>query len=293
MRLLLLLLSSIIITSCIAPKKVELIEALHDDRVAHLESGITFRQDSIVKLNSALDRALGGKDALMIAQGKLEDKLVAQKDQIDALSGSLNSTSSRMNGELADTREELEAANLRYDTLLLDQQNIIEVFQQGLVRADAVLMNALEANIPDNSYTINVSAGEVSLSVQEGLLFESRASEKLNDEAAVVLRAVLDALQSDPLLKLIIVGHTDNEPNPRRNTDNWEYAALRAIFLAEELADTYYLSSNRVVAASNGEFSPAKSNATPEGRTANRRIDFVLRNNVGNLLRNLKKLGEE
>ena len=167
MRLLLLLLSSIIITSCIAPKKVELIEALHDDRVAHLESGITFRQDSIVKLNSALDRALGGKDALMIAQGKLEDKLVAQKDQIDALSGSLNSTSSRMNGELADTREELEAANLRYDTLLLDQQNIIEVFQQGLVRADAVLMNALEANIPDNSYTINVSAGEVSLSVQE------------------------------------------------------------------------------------------------------------------------------
>lgn len=293
MRLLLLLLSTVIVTSCIAPKKVELIEALHADRVADLEAGITFRQDSIVKLNSFLDHALGGKDALMIAQSKLEDKLVVQKDQIDALSGNLNSTNSRMRNELAKNRKKLETAKLKYNTLLQDEQAIVTAYQRGVTQADSVLMNALEANIPDNSYMIKVSAGEVSLSVQEDLLFKNRKTDVLNDEAAIILSAVLDALQSDPLLKLTIVGHTDNQPNPRRGTDNWQYAAQRAIFLAEELANTYYLSPNRVVAATNGEFSPAKSNATPEGQAANRRVDFVLRNNVGNLLRNLRKLGKE
>lgn len=293
MRFFLLFLSSIILSGCIAPKKVDALKALHDDRIALLENGLSLRQDSIVKLNSSLDRALGGNELLLTAQSKLEDKLVAQKDQIDALSGNLNSTSSRMSNELSKLRKELETEGLKYDTLLLNQQNIVETFQRGVVNAETVLMNALEANIPDNTYRISVSAGEVSLSVQEDLLFENRKTDNLNDEAAIVLRAVLDALQSDPLLKLTIIGHTDNEPNPRRGVDNWEYGALRAIFLAEELTDTYYLGPNRVVAASHGEFSPAKSNATPEGQLANRRVDFVLRNNVGNLLRNLGKLGRE
>ncbi|TXF90598.1 OmpA family protein [Neolewinella aurantiaca] len=292
MRCLLLLLSSVIICGCVAPKKFDKMEALYADRIAHLESGISFRQDSIEKLMSALDQANGGKAALLVAQSNLEDKLIAQKDQIDALSGNLNSTSSRMSNELANVRKELEAAGLKYDTLLQNQQGIVDNFQRGVMRADSVMMTSLDANIPDDSYTISISAGEVKLSVQEDLLFKNRTSEKLNDEAAIVLRAVLDALQSDPLLKLTIVGHTDNQPNPRRNTDNWEYAAARAIFLAKEMADTYYLSPNRVVAASQGEFSPAKSNASPEGRTANRRVEFVLRNNVGNLLRSLKRLGE-
>ena len=73
----------------------------------------------------------------------------------------------------------------------------------------------------------------------------------------------------------------------------FKYAALRATYLADELAKTYYLSPNRVVAASHGEYGPIKSNATEEGRMVNRRIDFVLRNNVGNLLRELNKLEGE
>ena len=269
------------------------LKALHADRVALLEKGLMIRNDSIVALNSSLDRALGGNDLLLAAQSNLEDKLVQQKDQIDALSGNLNQTSSRMSAELAKTRKKLKAAESKYDTLLQDQQNIVDVFQRGVVRVETLLMNALEANIPDDSYQLNVRAGEVSLSVQEDLLFQDRKTEKLSDEAETVLRAVLDALQSDPLLKLTIIGHTDNQPTPRRNMDNWEYAALRATFLAEELADTYYLSPNRMIAATHGEFGPVTSNATPEGQKANRRVDFVLRNNVGNLLRNLGKLGKE
>jgi flagellar motor protein MotB len=198
-----------------------------------------------------------------------------------------------MTAQLVDTRKDLKMAELAYDTLLINQQQIINEFQRGVVRAESVITQALEANLPDGSYFLTVGAGEVVLSVQENVLFKPKSVEQLNgEEAALVLRAVMDALQSDPLLKLTIVGHTDNQPNPRRGTNNWEYAALRATSLAEELAKTYYLSPNRVVAASHGEFGPARSNATAEGQRDNRRVDFVLRNNVGNLLRELRRLEE-
>jgi len=181
MRFFLLFLSSIIVSGCVAPKKIEELKALHADRISLLENGLSLRQDSIVKLNSYLDRALGGNELLLTAQSKLEDKLVAQKDQIDALSGNLSSTSSRMSNELAKTRKELEASMLKYDTLLMDQRDIVETFQRGVVNAQTVLTNALEANIPDNVYSIAVSAGEVSLSVQEDLLFKDRKTDKLNE----------------------------------------------------------------------------------------------------------------
>jgi flagellar motor protein MotB len=67
---------------------------------------------------------------------------------------------------------------------------------------------------------------------------------------------------------------------------------MRATTLANELTDEYYVSPNRLIAASQGEYAPARSNATEEGRYRNRRIDFEFFNNVGNLLRELDKLAE-
>lgn len=290
-RTLLLLPFLLALTSCLTPKQANEMKLGYDAVILEQERDLRGRQDSIARMVVEMARLDGANEALLLTQDKMQDRLASYEDELDELSGNLTSTSTQMTSQLADTRKDLEMAELAYDTLLINQQQIINRFQRGVSRADSVITNALEANIPDNSYFITVSAGEVVLSVQENILFKPKSVDKLNDdEAALVLRAIMDALQSDPLLKLTIVGHTDNQPNPRRGTNNWEYAALRATFLAEELANTYYLSPNRVIAASHGEFGPATSNATPEGQLANRRIDFVLRNNVGNLLRELARL---
>lgn len=278
-------------TSCITPKRVDEMKSGYNAIILEQERDLRGRQDSISRMVVEMARLDGANEALLLTQDKMQDRLAVYEDELDKLRGNLNSTSTQMTAQLADTRKDLKMAELAYDTLLIDQQQIINKFQRGVKRADSVITNALEANISDGSYFVTVNAGEVVLSVQENALFKPKSVDQLNgDEAALILRAVMDALQSDPLLKLTIVGHTDNQPNPRRNTSNWNYAALRATFLADELATTYYLSPNRVVAASHGEFGPAKSNATTEGQRANRRVDFVLRNNVGNLLRELGRL---
>ena len=50
------------------------------------------------------------------------------------------------------------------------------------------------------------------------------------------------------------------------------------------------MSPNRLTGATQGEYGPAQSNATEEGRYRNRRMEFVFTNNVSNLLRDLDRL---
>lgn len=291
MRFILFALLAVFFCSCIAPKKVEVLRTAYDNYIEKLEKDVALQRDSMIQLTIDVERLRGGNQSLLNIHQQMLEHLGQKEDELDEVRGNLSSTSTDLSSQLVEAKTSLAESVAAYDTLLKQQTAIIENYQRGVSKAMAVLTGSLDGKVPDESFFLADRAGEVILSVQEDLLFKSRTNDRLTDQAGSVLQAIMDALQSDPLLKLTVVGHTDNQPNPRRNANNWEYAALRASFLAEELANTYYLSPNRVIAASQGEFSPAKSNATEEGRKANRRVDFVLRNNVGNLVRELGKLG--
>lgn len=291
MRIFVFLALLMLLGSCVSPKKVDLIRFRYDNLLSVMERRDSVQLDSIRVLTDDLLRAEGANRVLVEVQGNLEDKLVQQKEELNSLKGNLSSTSARLSTELAKSRMATKTANLRYDSLLMAQQAIVKDFERRTLRIDTLLHNALDTFFSDpSSFQTRLRPGEIVVSFQEELLFTPRSVDKLTDASAVALRAVMDILQLDPLLKLTVVGHTDNQPNPRRNTSNWEYAALRAIRIADELTETYYLSPNRVTAASHGEFEPITSNSTEEGRTQNRRVDFVLRNNVGNFVRELNKL---
>lgn len=281
---------ALLLCNCIAPKKVDKLRQTYDDKIAALELQDSLQQDSIYNYLLALERSKGGNEMLLLTQDKMQDRLAIYEDELDELKGNLTNTSSRMSTELSQLKADKRKTELAYDTLLFNQRNLISGFQKGIFEADTLIAESLDSVIPADQFRLTQKTGELILSVQEDVLFRPRSVSQLTDESAFVLRAVMDALQNDPLLKLTIVGHTDNKPNPRRGTDNWQYAALRTTALADELAKTYYLSPNRVIAASHGEFEPLTSNETDEGRKINRRVDFVLRNNVGNLVRELGRL---
>ncbi|OAV43302.1 OmpA family protein [Lewinella sp. 4G2] len=290
MRLLLLITVSLCLSACVSSGKFKRTSQAYVQRIDTLNSQIDLQDNKIDRLNLMLERSRGANDALILTQDKLQDRLAQQEDELDDVQGNLTNTSSRLAGELKAARAEAAAIQASRDSLLAQQQALVEEFEAGLTKASVVMDKALMDAVPTEKYRINITGGEVRLSVQEDLLFQPKSVNKLADEAEIILRSVMDALQADPLLKLEVIGHTDNKPNPRRNTSNLEYASLRANYLAQELAETYYLSPNRVVAASQGEFGPLTSNATDEGRATNRRVDFVLRNSVSNLLRQLGKL---
>ncbi|MEM6769038.1 MAG: OmpA family protein [Bacteroidota bacterium] len=293
LRFLLISLWAMLLCGGVSSGKYKELVALSAARAAQQRVSIRVLQDSTLSLEFALKRSEGGNAALLATQDKYLDRLQTQEDELDKLQGNLTSTSFQMTNQLAKVREELAQTYAVFDTFRAEQRNIVLDFEMGVSDAANVLRKSLDGKVGDELLDITTGAGIVTMSVQEDLLFKPKTVNRLTDAAPDILRAVLDALQSNPLLKLTVIGHTDNEPNPRRNTNNWEYGALRATFLAEELAETYYLSPNRVVAASHGEYGPATSNSTEEGRAKNRRIDFVLRNNVGNLIRALKQLNRQ
>ena len=276
--------------SCVSSGKYKRSQAAFNDQLVAKNTVIGAQSDSIVHLLRELERARGANDALLLTQDKFQDRLLAQDDELETLRGNLSSTSQSLQRELADTRRDMAAQRAGFDSVLVVQQAAVLDFQQTMDVVSNLLADSLARHYGAGDYGLSNRAGEVTLSVQEEVLFRRGEVGRLQPSTAPLLRAAALAMLSDPRLKLVIVGHTDNQPNPRRNTNNWEYGALRATALAATLAGEYNISPNRLSAASQGEFSPTRSNSTEEGRRANRRVDFVFTNNVGNLLRSLKKL---
>ena len=75
---------------------------------------------------------------------------------------------------------------------------------------------------------------------------------------------------------IMVEGHTDNVPiHSQRFPTNWELAGGRATRVVRILEERG-VPPERLVAISRGETTPRASNATPEGRARNRRIEITL-----------------
>jgi chemotaxis protein MotB len=90
--------------------------------------------------------------------------------------------------------------------------------------------------------------------------------------------AVLDAL-SGPLTtllnRIIVEGHTDDQPMSAGGITNWELSGFRAASVVREL-ERLGIPSDRMRLGGYGDTRPIADNATPEGRAANRRVEIVL-----------------
>jgi chemotaxis protein MotB len=77
-------------------------------------------------------------------------------------------------------------------------------------------------------------------------------------------------------LQLTIEGHTDDRPvRGGRYRSNLELSTARATFVAARLIAHDFVPA-RLAAAGYGEWRPADSNGTPEGRAKNRRVDILV-----------------
>jgi chemotaxis protein MotB len=89
------------------------------------------------------------------------------------------------------------------------------------------------------------------------------------DRIASILRPLDYALR--------VEGHTDNTPiRTSQFPSNWELSTSRATFLLRYLISNAQIPAARLSAAGYGEYRPVASNATQDGRSANRRVDLVV-----------------
>ena len=104
-----------------------------------------------------------------------------------------------------------------------------------------------------------------------GLYFDT-GKDLVKAESQPTLAQIAKLLQSEPDLRLHIVGHTDNQGKPDYNL---ELSRRRGASVAGELSTKYGIAANRLDAFGCGLYSPVASNETEEGRAKNRRVELV------------------
>ena len=74
-----------------------------------------------------------------------------------------------------------------------------------------------------------------------------------------------------------IEGHTDNVPIKNSHFDsNWELSTSRAVNVLRRILDISKLDPAKFSAVGYGEFHPVAGNDTEEGKSQNRRVDFII-----------------
>lgn len=74
-----------------------------------------------------------------------------------------------------------------------------------------------------------------------------------------------------------VEGHTDNVPiHNARFKSNWQLSTARATEVVSLLVERYGFNPQAISAAGFSEYHPIASNATDEGRKANRRVDLIV-----------------
>ena len=120
---------------------------------------------------------------------------------------------------------------------------------------------------PDFSQVISASGRYVS----HGILFDT-GSDRLKPESAAVIQSVARGLETNPNLRLLIEGHTDSVGNAGQNLD---LSRRRAEAVKTVLVSQFNVDGARLTTAGLGATKPIDSNDTPQGRSQNRRVEFV------------------
>ena len=79
----------------------------------------------------------------------------------------------------------------------------------------------------------------------------------------------------------MVEGHTDNVPMENGCIqDNWDLSVKRATAVVRTLSEIHRVSPERLTASGRADNLPRESNATPEGRRANRRTEIIIAPNL-------------
>ncbi len=136
---------------------------------------------------------------------------------------------------------------------------------------------ALDSNaVPDHPYQLDIWLQPVQTESEKAVvlrnIFFDFGSAELRPESEEELSHLLELLRAHPKMKIEIRGHTDNVGS---DVDNQALSEARAKSVYDWLV-AHGIAPQRLRWRGFGETQPVAPNDTPEGRSKNRRIEFVI-----------------
>jgi chemotaxis protein MotB len=283
-------------TSCVSKKIYNDLETKYSDlkkenrsiadensELKKAKSQLELDRDKLAKdLATAKDDLAKQKADLAAAQNKfkvLQDSYNAlEKNSNDALEKNMNKNRDLL-AELEAKSKKLAEEQARLDktaSRLNELEAMIAAKEEAMRKLKETLSKALNG-FEGKGLTVEQKNGKVYVSMENKLLFNS-GSWAVGSEGRKAVVELGKVLGDNPDLSVLIEGHTDDDPyggsGPIAN--NWDLSTKRATAIVAILSENAKINKQKLTAAGRSEFSPLASNATPEGKAKNRRIEIIL-----------------
>ncbi len=218
------------------------------------------------------------KHELMVSDLSGErDSCEARADALESELASRTSALEAANSQLASKTS--EAGQLQQDVATM-QAALAELNRQKALADESMaqyrdLVARFQEMIDAGTLKVKVIGGRMVVELATDILFPA-GSASLSKDGAKAIADVAKVLASIPKREFQVAGHTDDRPiGTAQFPSNWHLGSARAVAVIDVLTKSG-LAYDRVSAASFAEFQPADTNRTPEGRTANRRIEIIV-----------------
>lgn len=238
---------------------------------AELESA----RGELEALRAQLDEA---QTSAARAQAQLTSRQadLAQRDaDLSATRTSLDDARRRLDTASAE-RDEMGRRLASAETDLAAARKQLNVVQTSLAEKE-MAVNSMRDELSKLNVQLDETSRGLQLTIVDQLLF-TPGSADLSKSGAELMASVAEIIRKNyPDRELLIEGHTDNVPIKHSGwRSNWELGSARALAVLHELVDKHSFDPMALSASSFGEFRPTATNATPEGRAANRRSVIVI-----------------
>ncbi|HEY8423113.1 MAG TPA: flagellar motor protein MotB [Thermoclostridium sp.] len=172
--------------------------------------------------------------------------------------------------KIVDNERYIETA----ESIILDDKERIREEKYAQVKKQ-IEKDFSELGIPDDLVDVIEQDNYLLVRLNSQILFKSGSAEILEEgkNTLNVLGESLKALDNN----IIVEGHTDTVPikTPMFPT-NWELSTKRATNVVLYLVNELGIDPARLTASGCGEHKPIADNSTAEGRSKNRRIEFMI-----------------
>ncbi len=312
-----LLLTTILISSCVSPKVYKDLE----NKYADLKKQNTELSDELEALrnqsnttNSEYEALKSEYEDVVDTRDKLASELAAARINYNNLKSSYDALESNSSSAIeANTKKnkELLAKLEAKENALASESNRLELLKKELEerskrveeleaviaakdKAMTDLKNSISSALTDfegKGLTVEQRNGKVYVSMENKLLFSS-GSWAVGTEGKKAVKQLGEVLAKNPEISILIEGHTDNDPftGTGQVSGNWDLSTKRATAIVNILEENKAINKGNLTAAGRGEYAPIASNDTNEGKAKNRRIEVILTPKLDELS---KLLGEK
>lgn len=185
---------------------------------------------------------------------------------------------SKMTEQIEGLRSDLK----EYDEKMADVRRKLDLTEEQLTKIKDEL-NGMFAAYEASGLKMDRRDGRLYLMTDEDLQYRTGSS-RLSRAERDALKAMAEKMKTDSKIRVLVEGHTDDKKYAADSgMDNWQLSVNRAMGVVRYLINQG-VDPSQVAAIGRGEYMPAASNDSAEGRSQNRRTVILPDTNVGPLL---------